>query len=125
MTETPANEKQADPRTLFNVGLTYAKDPWNKHLKRETTEYHANGAPKRPRNKLSRRRLRGALKKDYSKIERSIIKARNNRLEVERLASNSHEAKRYVIAARAEAKAPIVARGAKANIDALKAFAQR
>lgn len=98
----------------FNVGRTYGKPENYKGKKHPICTL--------PCSKPARRLVRGGLKRAYSSIERSIMKARGARLERESLASNSHEAKRY--AGVREVSFPVV-RGAKANIDALKAFADR
>lgn len=65
-------------------------------------ERYPNGVPINKRIKSSRRLLRGLIRKHNSSIERAIMKARRVRLESERLATNSHEAQRYVAAERDE-----------------------
>lgn len=59
-------------------------------------ERHPNGAPLGVRCKPSRRMLRKRIQQRISSSGRAIAKARHVRLESERLATNSHEAKRYV-----------------------------
>lgn len=102
----------------FNVGRTYGKPENYKGKKHPICTL--------PCSKPARRLVRAGLKRAYSSVERSIMKARGARLELERLASNSHEAKRYVAAAHAE-RNTFDARQtrASANFDALKAFASR
>lgn len=59
-------------------------------------ERHPNGSPLGRRVKASRRMLRKRIRERISSSGRAIVKARHVRLESERLATNSHEAKRYV-----------------------------
>jgi hypothetical protein len=102
----------------FNVGRRYAKGV--------AGEYHPNGAPALPRSKPARRLIRAGLKRAYSSIERNVMNARGARLEVERMVTNSHEAKRYVAAARTERNTyEARTERARVNFDALKAFASR
>lgn len=54
------------------------------------------------RNKASRRVLRREALRGSSRIERAIDKARKLTVEHQRIATNSHEAKRYVELARKE-----------------------
>lgn len=98
----------------FNVGRTYGKPQDYKGKKHPISTL--------PGCKLARRLVRTGLKRAYSRIESNIMKARRNRIERERYASNSHEAKRYA-AERGLGFGPV--RGVQANIDALKAFASR
>lgn len=63
---------------------------------RADTERHGNGTVPGIRDKLARRAIRKARAAGMSSVACKIRDARMNRLQTERLASNSHEAKRYV-----------------------------
>lgn len=53
-------------------------------------------------NKLARRMVRGQAMRGRSRIERRLAQARARDYEAQRLASNSHEARRYIELARKE-----------------------
>jgi hypothetical protein len=53
-------------------------------------------------NKLARRMVRGQAMRGRSRIERRLAEARERDYEAQRLASNSHEARRYIELARKE-----------------------
>lgn len=63
---------------------------------RPDAERWPNGVASGKRNKGMRRIIRARCMKQNSRVERNIVRARSFRLEFERLATNSHEAKRYV-----------------------------
>lgn len=56
------------------------------------------------RNKLARRIMRARAFRQDSSIEMAIVKARLLKHEAQSLATNSHEAKRYIAALRKEAE---------------------
>lgn len=58
-------------------------------------ERYKNGVLPGVRNKAARRLIRKASGRALSTIEQKILKARDVRLEIERLATNGHEARRY------------------------------
>lgn len=72
---------------------------------RDDVERRPNGALAGKRDKGARRILRAARKRQVQASERAVMRARAGRLEVEKLATNSHEAKRYVAANLAVVKA--------------------
>lgn len=65
-------------------------------------ERYGNGAPKGKRDKLARRMIRAGGFARRSRNDRTFMYARAQRLEDERLATNSHEAKRYHLALRSD-----------------------
>lgn len=65
-------------------------------------ERHGNGAPVGRRDKLARRVKRSVLEKATSNIDVKITKARRKKFRIGKLATNSHESKRYLEMDRAE-----------------------
>lgn len=88
-----AGEEVHGPRRKappYYIGETYRGRATTKDADR-----WPNGALVGKRNKAARRLIRKAFGKALSRIEQHVMKARDARNEVQRLATNSHEAKRY------------------------------
>jgi hypothetical protein len=66
------------------------------HRLRDDVERWPNGAVVARRDKFARQATRAAATVAYSSIETSIAQARRARIQIEKLASNSHEKKRYL-----------------------------
>ncbi len=107
------------PRTKFRPRVEALPENWQgpllsapayyagkagKFTMRADVECRANGTAYGQRDKGARRATRAKRSGLMSSIERGIMAARADRLNIERLASNPHEAKRYVKQVAAERK---------------------
>ena len=87
-TEVQGPRRKAPPYYIGETYRGYRTAP-------PDVERYKNGAMVGKRNKAARRLIRKTFGRQVSSIEKKILKARDVRLEVERLATNSHEARRY------------------------------
>lgn len=75
----------------YYIGETYRGRP----TVTGDVERWPNGALVGTRDKGARRLIRKAFGRALSRIEQHVLKARDARLEIERLSTNGHEARRY------------------------------
>lgn len=75
----------------YYIGETYR----GRNTAHPEAERWPDGRQTGKRDKLARRMIRKAFGRSLSRIEQHVLKARDARNEVQRLATNSHEAARY------------------------------